>query len=320
MRVIVTGGSGFIGTNLVGQLGKCGHEVLNLDISPPRNVAQGKFWQKVDILDRSALNSVIAEFSPDLIYHLAARTDLLGRSLKDYPENVTGVQNLAEIAANCLSLKRVVFASSMLVCKLGYMPKSETDYCPTTAYGESKAEGERIVRRAAGSRFEWVIVRPTSLWGPWFATPYRDFFDAVRSGWYLLPKGISVKRSYGFVLNSVRQLVALSIAPEKNTNQKVFYIADYEPLELGAWAAAIQREFAAPRLKQAPMAILRLAAMGGDALKALGVKNPRLTTFRLNNMVTSAIFDLAALRSVCGPLPYDEQTAVKMTVDWMRTH
>ena len=64
-------------------------------------------------------------------------------------------------------LKKIIIASSMLVCELGYSPKNFNDYKPNTLYGESKVLTEKIVKKFKNS---WTIVRPTSIWGPWFET------------------------------------------------------------------------------------------------------------------------------------------------------
>jgi nucleoside-diphosphate-sugar epimerase len=64
------------------------------------------------------------------------------------------------------SLKLVVCASSILVCGIGYRPQTETADRPSTAYCESKVAGEILVREQAEGAFPWLIVRPTSIWGP----------------------------------------------------------------------------------------------------------------------------------------------------------
>ena len=115
------------------------------------------------------------EFQPEYIIHLAARTDLNGKSVSDYSANIEGVENMVKISNSLASLKRVIYASSRLVCKIGYQPKSYNDFCPTTFYGESKMIGEMIVRNYTKSFYSWSIVRPTSIWGPWFDVPYRNF-------------------------------------------------------------------------------------------------------------------------------------------------
>jgi nucleoside-diphosphate-sugar epimerase len=81
LRVVVTGGSGFIGTNLVGHFIDRGHEVRSLDIAPPRNANHRKVWRAADIMRMGELQSVLAELHPRVVLHMAARTDLPGRKL-----------------------------------------------------------------------------------------------------------------------------------------------------------------------------------------------------------------------------------------------
>ena len=64
-RILVTGGSGFIGTNVVCHLLDSGkYEVLNLDASTPKIPAHLSYWKQVDLLDEALLNSLITQFNP----------------------------------------------------------------------------------------------------------------------------------------------------------------------------------------------------------------------------------------------------------------
>jgi nucleoside-diphosphate-sugar epimerase len=317
LRVLVTGGSGFIGTNLVEHFRARGDDVVNFDIACPRNSEHASVWQKLDILDAQALKLATEAFSPHLVFHMAARTDLDGQRSEEYLANIEGVRNVIEALKALPDLRRAIFASSMLVCKLGFRPRNDHDYSPTTAYGASKVEGERLVR-LLGTNLPWVMVRPTSLWGPWFDIPYRKFFDAVRSGWYVHPKGLVVRRSYGFVLNSVTQLERLSFADLSLVCGRTFYLADYRPVELRSWAESIRQAFGAPNVKEAPLWLLRVAATAGDVLRSMGMKNPPLTSFRLGNLTTEAVMDTAPLEKVCGSIPYGLQQSVLITTDWIK--
>jgi nucleoside-diphosphate-sugar epimerase len=319
-RVLVTGGSGFLGTNVVEALIRQDSSVASLDRVPPRCSAHRRLWIPVDVRDALALRRAVEQFQPTTVFHLAARTDLLGDNSADYDANTIGVKNLIDAISATKCVERVIFASTMLVCRLGYIPRSDTDFAPNTAYGESKVAGERIVRALGKASFAWAIVRPTSLWGPWFASPYRDFFEAVRRRWYLHPGQQRVFRSYGFVGNSTFQLLKLAGAQSDCIDGKTFYLADYEPIELGKWADEIAHEMALGRPRRAPLALLRLMAKIGDGLKRLGYQNPPLTTFRLNNMTTSAVYDLSALRTICGDLPYDMHSGIRETIAWMHDH
>lgn len=173
IKIIVTGGSGFIGTNMVEYLLKLGYKVINFDLLPPRNPSHESSWLRIDICDRDELMSASLTFKPDYIIHLAARTDLNERAnLEGYNANMKGVENIMEVAAQIANVKRIVVASSMLVCKLGYIPKDDLDFAPSTLYGESKVITEKTTRKFL---IDWVIIRPTSIWGPWFGEPYRNF-------------------------------------------------------------------------------------------------------------------------------------------------
>lgn len=319
MRILVTGGSGFIGTNLVEHFTKSADEVLNLDIQPPRNPEHHQYWRACDILDGDTLLSHVHEFSPEFIFHMAARTDLNGQTVDDYAANTVGVENLIHAVESLPSLRRIIFASSRLVCRIGYMPHDELDYCPSTPYGESKVIGEEIVR-AAASRIScsWIIVRPTSIWGPWFDVPYKDFFLSIATGRYVHPGNVMIEKSFGFVGNTVDELVHLMNAPSDRVSGKTLYLADYPPINVKIFADAIQRTMCARPIRTVDICFIHAIAKIGDALKRLGWQNPPLTTFRLNNLLTPMVHDLEPLQAIVGPLPYSMDDGVRITVDWLK--
>lgn len=319
-RILVTGGSGFIGTNLVSDLLGKGATVLNIDISSPRNPDHQPVWEMLDILDYEELVSAFGSFRPDVVIHLAARTDLAGRDLEAYDANIGGVRNVVRASRSQPSLRRALFASSMLVCALGYSPKNDLDYKPSTLYGESKVIGERIVREEIGDLLPWAIFRPTSIWGPWFSTPYRDFFDVVKRKRYIHPRGVGIQRSYGFVSNAVAQILALAKASDEDIKGRVFYVADYEPLRIKEWAEMISLEMGNGPIRELPAPIFRVAAMFGDMLRSIGFDNVPIHSFRLKNMLTNSVFDMSEMKGICGPLPYNLEQGVKETVEWLSEH
>jgi nucleoside-diphosphate-sugar epimerase len=318
-RILITGGSGFIGTNLVDYYRQRGDHIINIDIKSPRNKIHVKYWRNIDILDEKALLREIVKFDPEIVFHLAARTDLDGKFIKDYRVNTDGVSNVVHALDALHNLRLAVFASSMLVCRIGYMPKNELDYAPSTPYGESKVEGERIVRSVGEQKFSWIIVRLTSIWGPWFQTPYRDFFLTVQRGHYFHPSGVNVRRSYGFVLNSVYQLDRLTSTKGAVLVGTTIYLADPEPTDLRIWADMIQGVFNGRSIRDIPLWVFWLAAKCGDVLKFIGFNNPPMTSFRLNNMLCEMIHDTTPLQSICGKLPYSTKEGVEITCNWLRT-
>ena len=317
-RILITGGSGFIGTNLVEKLRHGHNEIVCADVIEPKDSRHRAIWTRLDVTDEKNVFDVFKRFQPSQVYHLGARTDLASDNVGDYLANTRGVAHIAN-AAGEFSVKRVIFCSSRLVCRIGYQPKSDTDYCPTTAYGESKVIGENIVRRLGTASYDWAIVRPTSIWGPWFDVPYRQFFDTVRNRKYVHPGERVVNKSFGYVGNSVFQLEALMGCDTARFARKTFYIGDYQPVELRDFATRISAAFGEKGVFRLPVGMLWLAALAGDVLKRLGYRNPALTTFRLNNLLMPMLHDFQDLEAITGPLPHSLDDGIRRTVDWMRS-
>ncbi len=318
-RVFVTGGSGFIGTNLVQSLVESGFEVLNFDHKPPLNRDHGKYYQAGEILDSEGVSLALQSFQPELVIHLAARCDLDGASLEEYAANTRGVENIISAMHNVGTIKRVVFASSRYVHSTATQPQRDDEYSPFTYYGASKAESEKIVRTSR-LKIPWLIIRPTSIWGPWFNIPFRGFFDAVRKGLYVHPRGEGLHKTYGYVGNVVHQIKQFLSAPTELVHGRTFYVADYQPLEIREMAETIREAFGAPAVRDVPIRVLRVLAGAGDRLKRVGWSNPPLTSFRLTNLRTPMVYDMSATQEVAGACPYTIKEGVRATVDWIRQH
>jgi nucleoside-diphosphate-sugar epimerase len=319
-RFLITGGSGFIGTNLISylQVKFPGCSILNLDISPPRNVAQNIYYNSCDINDLQALSTAVNNFSPDYLFHLAASTGVGNLPLASYKTNISGVENIISAARNSSTLQRIIFASSLLVCKVGYIPDNDNEYVPSTPYGISKMKGEIIVKTYA-SDLDWVIVRPISIWGPWNTQPYIQFFQSVLKGFYFHLGSRKSTRSLGYVENTVFQLVCLIKAPSASVTKKIFYLADYEPASLRTMATQIATYRFGPRfIPTLPLFCASIIALIGDIVSRYSKRRFPLTSFRLNNLLVEYIFDLSKLHSVCGELPFTNQQGIQRTISHIR--
>ncbi len=316
MKVIITGASGFIGTNLLDYL-KERYEVLNIDNTQPLNADQRDYWRQVDITNLNALETVICDYNPDYIVHLAARTDLHGKCVDDYAANSVGVENILKVAAKLHNLKKIIITSSMLVCYTGYIPKNQFDYAPTTIYGESKVLTEKIVWDNK-PQCDWAIVRPSSIWGPWFGDPYKNFFDMVMAKRYFHVGRRSCTKTYGYVENVVYQIERILFADTTDENNKVFYLGDTTATNIEEWANEIATELGY-KIRRVPYWLLKCAAWGGDLLKVLGIRFP-MTSFRLKNMTTDNIVPLSNTSKVAPSPPYTRVEGIKKTLDWIKHH
>jgi len=315
-RVLVTGGSGFIGTNLIEYLLGHGTTVVNIDIKPPRNPDHTPYYRNLDIRDSDLLKEFFQSFEPTHVVHMAARTDLNGRSLNDYTSNTDAVVSLIEAIQACNTICRIIFASSMLVCRVGYQPKHDQDYSPSTYYGESKVKGEQLVRSAALKNITWIIVRPSSIWGPWFAEPYRNFFNMVINGRFVKFGASYSYKTFGYVGNAVHQIMALMTTSHDNVHGKIFYIGDNPPLNPELWTDEIAKAACVRPPRRVFYGIIRMAAFAGDILSYFGVKAP-MTSFRLKNMITDNVVDLDNLYDITGKNAYDLEMGIRETLDWL---
>lgn len=313
-KVLITGGSGFIGTNLLLFLIEK-YEILNIDIRESNLTELQKYTSLVDITNYEKLRNVVISFSPDYIIHLAARTDLNGKSINDYSANTAGVANLMKIIHELPNLKKLIVTSSMLVCHTGYYPKDQFDYAPNTLYGESKVETERIVWDNK-PQCDWAIIRPTSIWGPWFGVPYRNFFDMVISRKYFHIGRKSCTKTYGYIGNAVYQIEQILFHETLNEDQKVFYIGDNPPTNIETWANEIAEELNY-NIKRVPFWMLKTAAYFGDLLKLFNITFP-MTSFRLKNMTTDNIIDLSETYNIAPNPPYSRIDGIKTTLQWLK--
>jgi nucleoside-diphosphate-sugar epimerase len=110
--VLVSGGCGFIGKNLVAELLKLGADVSVLDLPSAdwRNLPKRVKHIEADILDKASLVGSCADI--DIVYHLAARTDLDGKNIGDYRINFEGTKNLIAECRKSKNIKRLVFYST----------------------------------------------------------------------------------------------------------------------------------------------------------------------------------------------------------------
>ncbi len=315
-RILITGGSGFIGTNLINYLMAVGkYSILSIDIAEPKIEVHKTIWKRVDIRDIESLAFTFNTFSPDAIIHLAARTDLLGEKIDAYDSNTLGVKNMISSIKNCSSVKRALFASSMYVCRPGYKPNNMDDYAPHTVYGESKVLTEKLIKES-DLTCPWVIFRPTSFWGPWFGEPYIDFFNIVLGKKYFHMGKRACSKTYGYIENSIRQIEVLLNAPTEVIEKQVYYLGDWPSYNISEWAEEIA-EKESIRILQIPYFLFQLAGFFGDFLKLFGIKFP-MTSFRLSNMTTDNIHDLSPIKELMPDLPFTRKYGIEKTLKWMK--
>jgi len=163
MKVLITGGTGFLGRNLAFHLLKKGYKV-GVVVRDMRKAS--KIFKKV-LLIKGELTNLMEFPKCDVVFHLAAitkepRTQAERKISLD--TNVKGTKSVLEAAVNA-GAKRIIFSSTDLVYKQGFHPFSErTPVDPYNFYAKTKLEGESILRN--DDRISVTILRFANMYGP----------------------------------------------------------------------------------------------------------------------------------------------------------
>jgi nucleoside-diphosphate-sugar epimerase len=293
--VMITGSSGFIGLNIVKRICALGDEtkIIAVDKRQPKHQLAKVSYHTLDLKDFESFRCLIFKVKPDIIIHLAARTDLKGETLEDYADNIEPVKNLCEILEEVEFVKTVIFTSSMLA----HFPGQAHDASSyDTVYGRSKALGERLVSDANLGSIRSIIVRPTSIWGPEFEEPYINFFARVISGRYFLFGSVAEPKTFGYVGNTVNQILSLAQS-EQACNGGIYYLGDTPPMTIDLFAGHIQKHINRNFTFNLPKFAILFLAKVGDTASIFGFNFP-LTSFRLRNISTKNIVDLSSTENI----------------------
>jgi nucleoside-diphosphate-sugar epimerase len=318
MNILLTGGSGFIGTNFVETLLERGDNPVNLSDSPPFCEDHRAYWKKCDILDHESLLDSFRIAEPEAVVHLAARTDC-DESVtveQGYRVNTDGTANVLEAIRSTPSIRRAIIVSSQFVCGPGYQPKHDTDFLPATVYGQSKAISEKLTREAS-LKCCWTIVRPTNIWGPWHMRYKLEFWRAVRKGYYVHPAGPPVVRCYGYVGNIVDQMLKILEVPEKSVNSRVVYLGD-PPADIRLWVNAFSRALRGRDAIEVPRWLLCAAGQIGGIVEMATRKPFYINPSRARSMMTDYVVSMDATYDLLGKPKYTLEQGVARTVEWLQ--
>lgn len=252
MRVLITGGAGFIGAALANRLAALGHEVRVLDdvsAGDPSRLHKEISFTRGDVVDIPKLWSLLQ--GVECVYHLAARVSVPESVLypRDYNSvNVGGTVSVLE-AMRDAGVKRVVLSSSGTV--YGEQPTQplteDMRPDPRSPYAVSKLAAEYYVRTTGILwKIETVSLRIFNAYGPGQQLPAShppvipSFLRQILKGGSIVVYGDgSQTRDYVYIDDVVEALVAASTAP--NVDRKVINVGSGVETAMNALVEALER-------------------------------------------------------------------------------
>jgi 3beta-hydroxy-Delta5-steroid dehydrogenase / steroid Delta-isomerase len=252
-RVLVTGGSGFVGANLVTTLLDRGYSVRSFDRAPSPLAAHPKLQVlQGDISDKAVCAQAVEGI--DTVFHTAAIIDLMGgASVSDeyrqrsFAINVGGTQNLVD-AGQAAGVQRFVYTSSNSVVMGGQNISGGDETLPYTSrfndlYTETKVVAERFVlsQNGVGDMLTCAI-RPSGIWGRGDQTMFRKLFESVIAGHVKVLIGRkSARLDNSYVHNLIHGfiLAAQHLVPGGTAPGQAYFINDAEPINMFEFARPV---------------------------------------------------------------------------------
>jgi nucleoside-diphosphate-sugar epimerase len=274
MQVFVTGGSGYLGRNLIRELVSRGdqvHALARSDQAAETVEALGATAVRGDLLDHDALRTGMAGCG--YAVHSAADTSTRPStpSRTQREANVDGT--LAVLAAaRAAGVPRVVHVSTEAVLADGGPLVKVDESAPIPRkhagpYSATKAEAERAALAANRDGLEVVVVRPRFIWGRDDTTLLPPMVKAARSGGMPMIGGGHYLTSTCHVANVVAGILA---AAERGAPGEVYFLTDGEPVESRDFICRmLATQGAEPRVLTLPMPVARGLALLGNATARL---------------------------------------------------
>ena len=332
-RVLVTGGSGFVGANLVTELLDRGLQVRSFDRAPsplpvhPRlEVVQGDITEAADVA--RVVDGI------DTVIHTAAIIDLMGGASvteeyrqRSFAVNVTGTRNLVH-AAQKAGVKRFVYTASNSVVMGGQRIAGGDETLPYTErfndlYTETKVVAEKFVLSQNGvSGMLTCSIRPSGIWGRGDQTMFRKVFESVLAGHVKVLVGnrnVKLDNSYvhnlvhGFIL-AAQHLVEGGAAPGQ-----AYFINDGEPINMFEFSRPVVEACGQPWPKvRVPGRLVWLAMTAWQFLHfRFGFPKPLLEPLAVERLYLDNYFSIAKAERDLGYRPlYTTEQALEQCLPY----
>ncbi|MDH6247052.1 NAD-dependent epimerase/dehydratase family protein [Mycobacterium sp. OTB74] len=318
-RVLVTGGSGFVGANLVTELLDRGHQVRSFDRAPSP-LADQENLQKVqgDITNSDDVAAAVADV--DTIIHTAAIIDLMGgASITDeyrqrsFSVNVEGTKALVH-TAQAAGVARFVYTASNSVVMGGQDIVNGDENMQYTnrfndIYTETKVIAEKFVLSQNGEHGMLICsIRPSGIWGRGDQTMFRKVFENVLAGHVkVLVGNKNIKLDNSYVHNLIHGfiLAAEHLVPGGTAPGQAYFINDGDPINMF--------EFARPVIAACGHNLPNLRVSGRLVHKAMmvwqrlhfrfGIREPLIEPLAVERLYLNNYFSIAKAKRDLGYEP-----------------
>jgi nucleoside-diphosphate-sugar epimerase len=311
MKILVTGGTGFLGKRLVQKLATK-HKVTVFSRKRNDDFPKNVKMVNGDIRDKESLESAFMESKPDIVYHLAICLNESDPEM--YEINAKGTKNVAELCKRN-SIKQLIFMSSSGVLGETRIPsKEDFPYRPKTSYERSKVESEHWIKK---SGVPYTIIRTTIIIGSNMI--WAQIFEAARKGYPVIGSG---KNYFHLVyVEDIVRMLLLAAGNSKAFNQ-TFHVASKDtPTYYEVYRMIAEELDVKMTDKKIPLHVAYAAAFMHKVKRRLQGKQPSLTKSKssIDRLVRNRIISTDKAKKVLGFEPkYDTREAIRETIKYLK--
>ncbi len=306
IKVLVTGGGGFVGMALIQRLVKTGYEVSTFSRNKYEvheklgiGIHQGNIKNLVDF-EKACLGI-------DVVFHVAAKVGIWGTYREFYETNVIGTKNVIE-ACKKNGVKKLIFTSSASVIFDGSNLEGvdeSMDYPKRSVshYTNTKAQAEKLILDANSERLITVSLRPHLVWGPGDTQLIPKIIERAKTGKLkkIGKKDFLIDHTYIDNLIDAHILAMEKLEFSSNISGKTFFITNGHPLHVWYFLNGILKAKGIPPAeksvsKKTAMTIAQVLEIFYSFFKIK--KAPFVTPFLVKELCSHHWFNISAARQL----------------------
>lgn len=311
MRILVTGGGGFLGSYVVRALLKAGHEVVSFQRRPNDQLkADGAEVVQGDLLDPAALDRAMQ--GCDAVIHIAAMAGVWGSREDYFSVNVGGTESVLR-AMEGKGIEKLVYCSSPSVVFSGEEFEGADESLPygdnwTFAYPESKAAAEQLVMKWGQSgKGKVIALRPHLIWGIGDPHLFPSIIQRAKASRLRIVGSGRNRVDHTRVENAAAaHVLALEALDKPSAVNRSYFLSQGDASGMWDWVNSLLHRLEIPPVtRRIPYALAHWAGALCELLWKLTGKSgvPPMTRFVAQAMAKSHWFSIEAARRELGYQP-----------------
>lgn len=323
-KIVVTGGTGFLGKRLSEKLSEIGYDVTALGRNDRVGIElekNGIRYERVDLADKKKLNEIFRNV--DIVFHCAAKSSLWGKYEEFYAANVIGTDNVID-AVKSNKVSRMVYVSSPTIYydnedfndfnKVEKKPKKFINY-----YAETKWLAQEAVDRSYIEGLNTISIIPRGIFGPGDTSIFPRLLKInERVGIPLIKNGEHIIE-LTYIDNVVDALILCIETKESNFGKKYFITNNERFVFKELIKAAFKEVNVKPKFKKKNYIALKVVATIIESFyKLFGIwKEPPITKYSVEILYRNQMFDITNSVNELGYKPkISVEDGIKLFGEW----